>query len=142
MIPLDAVSLAANVVQFVGFGLDILSKANRIYKDGSLVEYKDVKNINTDLSNLTTRLRDGLVKCSTPPAEEEALQDICTGCLDVSEQMDCALPKLQLNGSASKWKSVRKAFKAVWGKEKLNELKARLDSYGQQMDRRVLVAIR
>jgi len=143
MLPLDAFSLAANVMQFISFGFDLISKTNDIAKHGSLVEDKDLQRVNIDLMDLTTKLDSELLKCQTGLTEDErALHEVCAGCLDVSKQLHAALQKLEAKGKANKWKSFRKALKAIWGKEKLNELKSRLDMYSQQMDRRVLVRIR
>jgi hypothetical protein len=141
MIPLDALSLAANVVQFVSFGVDLLSKANEIRKDGALKEFVDLSTINRDLTTVTEKLRVDLPH-GVLSEEEQALCDICTGCLEVSKQLQSGLAKLEIGPNAGKWKSVRKAFKVIWEKGKLTELKMRLEEYSNQLDRRVLVALR
>ncbi len=144
MEPLAALSIASSIVQFVDFGLKILSKARDIHRDGSIVEHKDLLTVAEDVKDHTTRLNK---EVSSIPAgalsdEEKALQELCQGCLVVAEEITNALDKMVLKGDRSKLKSFRTAFKAAWGKDRLSELKARLDLYNQQIDRRVLVSIR
>jgi hypothetical protein len=144
MDPITALSVASSVVQFVDFGFNILSKAREFHRDGSAVEHRDLLRVAEDNKSHTTKLHTELsnIPARALSEEDKALQELCQGCLGVAKDLTDALGKLVLKGNQSKWKSFRAAFKATWGKERLAELKARLELYNQQIDRGVLVSIR
>lgn len=141
MIPLDAVSLAANIIQFINFVVSLVSKADEIRKNGGLTEYVDLSTVNKDLISVTEKLKLGLPS-GVLTDDEQGIFSICTGCLEVSRQLQSALEELGVDADAGKWKSIRKAFKAIWGKKKLLELNTRLEDFSVQLDRRVLVSLR
>lgn len=136
MDPITALALAGNVLQFLEFSRKLIAKASKIHKDGSVVEYTDLQVVTDDLCHYTEQLRAGLI------TSEPEFHNICDGCLHVAQEMSQAIQALDVTGKPSKWKSFRQAFKSVWGKEHLAELKSRLDLYSDQMDRRMLVSIR
>jgi hypothetical protein len=141
MLPFDALSSAASVIQFVDFSIILLSKTKEIRRHGASTEFSGLSMVNRDLTTLAEKLRTGLPH-GVLTEDEQALRVICNGCLQVSEQFQVALKKLGIHQNAGKWKSFRKALKVVWGREKLNELRRRLDDYSHQLNRRVLVALR
>jgi hypothetical protein len=59
MDPLSALSLAGNIVQFVDFGLKLLSGAVELYKSpsGTLAAHHELELVTTDLSALVIKLR-------------------------------------------------------------------------------------
>ena len=143
-VSLAVVGLAGNVVQFVDFGCRILAKTRKIHRDGRVVEHKDLQLVTVDLIQYIKKIEEGLIMQQPGLAisEEADLVDIIHGCLDVANELVQALAKLDSGGQRTKWKSLRQALKSVWGKERLTDLKARLDLYSEQMDRRILISLK
>lgn len=63
MDPLTAFSLACGVIQVVDFSTKLLSKSREIYKNGSLVENKEIESMAKNLTNLRTDLN---ISITTP----------------------------------------------------------------------------
>ncbi|KAJ9160716.1 hypothetical protein NKR19_g3020 [Coniochaeta hoffmannii] len=146
MDPVTALGLAGNIVQFIDFTCNLLSKANDIHKDGFLVEYADMQLVNDDLREHVEGLRTRLQPLDTAEPmvcdNEKAFRKLCGKCLKVAAELEQALKLLQIHGKKTKWKSFRQALKSVWGKQHLTELKGRLDLYSDQLDRRLLADLR
>jgi hypothetical protein len=142
MLPLDALSLAANVAQFLDFSVALVAKTIEIRRDGAPKGHAAIGTINRDLIAMVQKLQNGL-PCGVLTEDEQALRVLCHKCIEVSQQLQAILKSLELNGNTGKWKhSVKKAFKAIRGKKKLDKLKKQLESYINQLDRRVLVEMR
>lgn len=135
-----AIGIAGNIVQFIDFGCKLLSKAKAIYRDGAAVEHTDLRKVTEDLTALITKLSEDIRQASA--SNEPELQELCEGCLGVAKELQHALTKVNASSGQGRWKSIRAALKAVWGKEHITELKGRLDAYSMQLDRRVLVGLR
>ncbi|KAF3942195.1 hypothetical protein ABW19_dt0209715 [Dactylella cylindrospora] len=144
MEPLAALAIATSVVQFVDFSSKLLSKAKNYHQDGSVVEHRDLSTVTEDLKSLTIELEASLSRIPSGGLsdDQKALQELCRSCLGVADELTEALKKLDLGSGSSRWKSLRTAFKAVCGKERLAELKAKLDIFSQQIDRRLLIDLR
>lgn len=142
MLPLHALGLTTNVAQFLDFSIAVVSTTIELRKNGAPEGYAAIGSISRDLVMLVQRLRDGL-PCGVLTEDEQALDVLCSKCSNVSRQLQAILKSLELNGNASKWRdSVKKVFKALRGKKKLDNIKKQLESYMDQLDRRVLVNLR
>lgn len=142
MLPLDALGLAANVAQFLDFSIAVVSTTIELRKNGAPEGYAAIGSISRDMVMLVRRLQDGLPR-GVLTEDEQALDVLCRKCIKVSQQLQAILKSLELNGNASNWRhSVKKAFKALRGKKKLDNIKKQLESYMDQLDRRVLVNLR
>jgi hypothetical protein len=62
MDPITALGVAGTIVQFVDFGIRVVSKSNKIYHsgDGSLAENYDLEKVANDLVVIQTQLRHAL----------------------------------------------------------------------------------
>lgn len=145
MDPFSALGLAGNIVQFLDFGCKLFSKAKDIHRNGSIAEHTDMLAVTDDLRRYTMKLHKGLRPTGTLQLalseDDTAFLDICDGCLKVAEELEQVVKTLQLPGRPSKWKSFRQALKSVCGKERLTELKTRLDLYNEQVNRRLLASV-
>lgn len=114
---LSALSLAAAVVQTVEFGFKVLSKGNELYKsaDGVLDNNAFLKVVVKDLKTLLSRI----TSSSTPASP--AFDHFRDESLKVANELLASLDKLKVKGRVSRWKSLRKALKAVAGKEKITK---------------------
>ena len=70
MDPLPALSVAGNIIQFIDFGVRLLSKARELYKspDGTLAVHDEITLITADLKALMKKLRQSA--CSDMGSEE------------------------------------------------------------------------
>jgi hypothetical protein len=147
MEPIAALSLASNIIQVVNFSASIVSKSSELYKsyNGRLVQHMDIAATSSDLNRLTTKLSAAIAPPSVPTVlseDELALHTLCKGAIDVSQELQDGLNKLQVNGAPSKWKSVRKALKSIWSNERISELQSRLALYRDELDTRILISMK
>lgn len=161
--PLDALSIAAAVVQFVEFSSRIISKGNEYHKsaDGALVENKELEAVATNVEELSARLHQSLdskakraLKKNLERSsnsqnqdqplsiEEQALRAVVDKCEVLATELLVALEQLKLSGRGSRWKSFRQAFKTVWTKEKIEAMLAKLGQAQQQLVVNLLVVLR
>jgi hypothetical protein len=131
----------------VNFSASIISKSSELYKsyNGRLVQHTDAAATSSDLNRLTTKLSASIAHPSVPTVlseDELALHTLCKGAIDVSQELQGGLNKLQVKGAPSKWKSLRKALKSIWSKERISDLQTRLAVYRDELDSRILIGIR
>ena len=141
--PLTAIGLAGNIVQLVDFCTKVVSKANRIYRsaDGSLAENFDAETVSRDLLYLTARIEAGS-RPSLASDEEHALEDLCTGCNDVAQELLAVLGSLRSGNKLGRWKSFKQALKNVWSKDRIEVLQTRLAGFREELDLHVLIDLR
>ena len=147
MEPIAALSLASNVIQVVNFSAGIVSKSSELYKshNGRLAQHTDIATTSSDLNQLTSKLSASIAPPSVPTVlfeDDFALHALCKRAIDVSQELQDGLNKLQVNGAPSKWKSLRKALKSIWGKERIAQLESRLAAYRDELDSRILIGIK
>ncbi|KAE9368295.1 hypothetical protein N431DRAFT_493784 [Stipitochalara longipes BDJ] len=147
MDPLSALSIAASVVQFVQFSASLVSKTHEIYtsNEGTLSANVQAEAATKLLIDLVDKLRDPPVTdCSFPPAEFQALGDICNECVGISNELLARLDKLRVQDSHNhrKWKSFRQALKSVWSKDGIEAIRKRLAAGKDELDMHLIVSIR
>ena len=135
---LAAISLAGNILQFLNFTADAISKSRQIYTSvsGTLKEHDDLESLTTDLKGLSGRLQTsvGLV--------DSILEQLCSSCSEVADDLLKALECLGVKGKQTRSQSLRKALKALWGKEKLKNLEERLAGFRQELTLHIAVELR
>jgi hypothetical protein len=138
--PLTAVGLVGNMVQFIDFGCKIVSNTTKMYRsaDSLLKENADLEIVTNDLISINTILTtSGAVTTADP-----ALDKLCTGCLEVSTELLAALAKVSAGKDPTKWRSVRKALRSVWSKDRISGLEARLGGFRDEVNLRIVVSLR
>jgi hypothetical protein len=125
MAALDALSLAATIVQFDDFASKLVSKGHHVYRsvDGALPHKFEMEAVATDLSHLTVRLR-SRQSLGNPYAlteDERALEALAEKCNEIATTVLGRLDKLKIKKEERHrgWKSVRQALKSVWNKKEL-----------------------
>ncbi|KAH7360260.1 hypothetical protein BKA65DRAFT_492710 [Rhexocercosporidium sp. MPI-PUGE-AT-0058] len=133
---LAALGLAAAVVQFVDFGSRLVSKGQQLYHSGALLD-------NVEIEDTATRLQ-ALVEPLQASQGEDPIVVICKACVSVSQELVNFLGRLKMptGNSHERWKSFRQALKSVSSKEKVKEIKLRLDSLRGELDTHVVLNIR
>ncbi|KAF2791935.1 hypothetical protein K505DRAFT_247779, partial [Melanomma pulvis-pyrius CBS 109.77] len=152
MDPLTAVSFASNIIQFVSFARDLVSKGKEIARnaDGALVENIEIESITQSIYDLNS----GLVAIPTKPANrfreqpklsksEQELQRLSEGSKEVAEELLAALQKLKVSDGKNKaWNSFRQALNSVLSAEKIEQLSTRLERYQAQINTALLLSLR
>ena len=144
---LSALSLASNIVQFLEFGLRVLSKGNKIYRsiDGALDENLDLEIVTNDLLVMQTKLK------RTPLASNnmqltsddvEAFNAMSESCAGVAEKLLERLNMVKVQGRFRRWNSLRQALKVVWSKKDIENMKNTLQSFRSEMQIHLLVSLR
>lgn len=147
MDPLSAVSLAGNIIQFVDFGIRVVSKGYQIYKsnNGALAEDRELEVVINDLLVLQAK-----IQCSVKPAKSEgempelnkSLEDLSTESSELAGMLLKRLNMAKAQGKRRIWKSLRQALKSVWSKREVDDMAKRLLVMKEQLQMRILVALR
>ena len=135
---LAAVSLAGNIVQFLDFIGDAISKSRQIHASvsGTLKEHDDLESLATDLKDLSGRLQ-----ASIGPADL-VLTHLCARCREVADELLKAVERLGIKEKHTRSQSLRKALKALWGREKLKILEERLAGFRHELTLHITVELR
>jgi hypothetical protein len=147
--PINALSLAANVFQFIDLGVKVVSKGKQIYRSqaGLTLNFLDLQIIAEDVSIVAGYIDRSLQVVSQVgglSAEDQALESLSRECLAAARELKGTLDtfKLEPATTARKWKSVRQALKSVWHKEKVDAMAERLRGFREQLDSGILVSLR
>jgi hypothetical protein len=145
--PLTTLSAASNVAQFIELVVKVVGKSRDIRNSASgiLDEHKHLDDVTKDLTTLTAKLRESLTVPDVPTcltADEQALSNLCAGCLEVSSQLAAALSRLKGKGNLGTFRSLRQALKCVWSKNDIDNLEKTVRVYREQLNTRVLVGLR
>jgi hypothetical protein len=138
--PLTALSVAANVVQFIDFGLKATSKAREIHKspNGALKENTRIETLTKDIAGATAKLEASAAATSG----NESLDDLCQQCATAANDLLAALNSLSVEGDKTRLKSARKGLKAMWGKKRVEDMRTRLQCWRDEIQFHVLVDLK
>lgn len=133
MDPFAAIGLAGNIITFLEFGYNVLSKAREIQNSG-----RGISSSNQALASMTQRLQDVASSLSGngTTAISESLAQLVAECHKTSQDLLNMLEKLRASSPASTRSSLRAAFREMSGKKKneVHELEKRLDRCRQQLN--------
>jgi hypothetical protein len=134
---LAAVGVISNVVQLVSFSSQVISKTIEIGRDadGALVENTAIQSAADHLVLLKDE-----VETSAKSTGDSALEKLCQDVTTTSSDLIAALQKLKAGGG--KWKTIRKALRSVWSKDKIHGLEHRLASFREELNLHIVVKIR
>ncbi|KAF2145650.1 uncharacterized protein K452DRAFT_211711, partial [Aplosporella prunicola CBS 121167] len=143
MDPLTAIGLASNVVQFITFASDLVSKGRVIYKsaDGQLVETLELSEI-TEILQAEIEVDHISTGGRLATKTDKQLEELCNGCRGVSTDLLRAIDALKFNGRHRKWNSFRQALQSIWKEEEIQSLTMRLERYRSQIDTTLLFSLR
>ena len=124
------IGLIANVFQFIDFGGKLIAKSTELYRssEGALAENIDVETATNHLLLLNSKLKD-----AATTAGDNALKSLCESCKSTADELLAALNEVKVNGEQDRWKSIRKALRSVWSKEKICELEGRLARFREEL---------
>ncbi|TGO26218.1 hypothetical protein BPAE_0064g00340 [Botrytis paeoniae] len=150
MNPLDALSLAGTIIQFVDFSSKVLAGTNELYKSGAeaLAIHQQLGLVADDLTKMSQRLSDsywglsGMGVISTP--SDDAFMFICRDASELSIELNSKLNKLKVTavGKRRKWETVMQALKSVWTEKELTALTNRLTLLRDSIQIHIVVDLR
>jgi hypothetical protein len=144
--PLTAISLAGNVAQFVDFSSKIISRTRELTKSSyrATQQAYNAEILIRDLIRVTEQVRGGArsASASSIVGKDAALEDLCDGCILLSERMIKRLEKLKLEEGAGKRQAFLHALKSVWSQKELESEESQLAIYRSQLEFRVLTSFR
>lgn len=132
---LAAISLAGNIIQFISFSSVLLSRSREIYHSasGSSAENVDLETISENIKDLSTQIHSNA-------NVSDRFRNIAVRCESVAKELLDAISKLQCKARAqgsqngpTKWQSFRKSLRSLWEKERIEELRSRLDQLRDQV---------
>ncbi|KAF8855038.1 hypothetical protein BDZ45DRAFT_22299 [Acephala macrosclerotiorum] len=136
--PLTALSVAGNICQFVDLAGKLFFETKEIYGSGtgSLASNDNLEQLTNEMLNITQKLKE------YPGIVDLELKALCKDCaVDANKLLD-ALNKLKVQGSKTRYKSMKKALKSVMGRREVRDLQARLAGYLVAINLRVAVNFR
>jgi hypothetical protein len=147
MDPLAALGLAAAVVQFVDFGIEIFRKSNEILHSasGASAENTSIKNTTSDLQVLLQNIKDSQppVNAGTDiPAEQVSLNSLVVSCNEVGDELLKLVRDVSAGPGAGKRKSLAAALSSAWSRKQIQEITDMLERYKKQLNMNILVALR
>ncbi|KAE8447855.1 hypothetical protein EG329_010084 [Mollisiaceae sp. DMI_Dod_QoI] len=139
--PLTALSLASSIVQFVDFGIKLVSDGYELYARGSLKSNDEVEQATRDLTQLTQNLaipsqsfaeRSGTAT-RLPSKDERRLQEIAEACKELGDQLLLTLEELKPRESQNGLESFRKTLRGVKKRGKVQDIEKRLKKMQDQL---------
>lgn len=146
MDPLAALSVVAAVIQFVDFGLRLVSDGAELYERGSVGRNDELELIARDL----TRLTDDIVAAPThwldSSEDEAALKKAAGLCQEIGNELLNHLEKLRVQPSGNRLRlgldSFRKSLRNVRKRNKTQSIETRLKRARGQVKMNVLNLLR
>jgi hypothetical protein len=150
MDPFTALSLAGNVVQFVDFGIRLVSRGSELYTSatGSLTANDELELVAADLNALTAKLRSSFnseqIECFTQEDQifADSFERICNEAAMIAEELMGDLDKLKVKGEHRKWKSLWIALHTAWPNHQAASLERRLSRLREALDTHILVSFK
>ena len=150
-----AISLAANIVQFIDFTSKVISTSNNLYSS-STTGSDWLQTITTDLTKVSASLKAPLARQNGNAVSENdrELLLLAGQCEEIATELLTTLstlrrkkesiPKIGHTPEALRvlWGNFRTALKTIWKEDKILELEKRVESFRQQLVLRILVSLR
>ncbi|KAM0156950.1 hypothetical protein ACHAPG_005034 [Botrytis cinerea] len=150
MNPLDALSLAGTIIQFVDFSSKVLDGTIELYRSGAetLAVHQQLGFVADDLAKISKRLSDsywglsGVGVIST--TSDDAFMFICRDASELSTKLKNKINNLKVTaiGRRRKWETVMQALKSVWTEKELTALTNRLELLRDSIQMHIVVDLR
>lgn len=148
--PITIIGLAASVAQIVDVTARLISKSCEIYanSEGAFQENADLEIIITDLQTTNAKVAKIPLQFGKEDDrlddDDRAIRGLCVGCNEVADELLGRLSLLKISKNdkeARKLESVKYAWKFMRSKRDLDSLAARVSSYRDQLQNRILVRL-
>lgn len=145
---LASIGLAANIAQFVGYGISIISDTREIYHSayGAKDENVELEHVVTNVMDINEQIIRGASACSSRKLspDEMALQNLAKDCQPLTEQLLSILQKLKPSDDAHfpELEALRKALRSTAKKREIEDLETRLHKIESQVSLRFMALFR
>ena len=143
MDPLSALSLAANVIQFVDFSFELLNSSRKIYNSisGTSEDGQHLQKVHSELPAFSTQLRDDknhsakVIPAENQSEHSSSLRETAEACRKDCERLLGIIEKLKVKSGTRRkwWQSFSIAILEVWKSKDVERLKKRIDEYRNSM---------
>ncbi|GLA87494.1 hypothetical protein AtubIFM56815_001920 [Aspergillus tubingensis] len=132
MDPLTAVGLASNIISFVDFTTQVISRCEELYRSGSgaLAENLELEELAINIRRLAEETR-----CTK---EDEILESLSSQCISVSDELIALLNSVKVKSDRRGWASIHQALKSVWKQSNIDDLQQRLNRIQTQLHNRLV----
>ncbi|KAI9707887.1 MAG: hypothetical protein M1820_004493 [Bogoriella megaspora] len=142
MAEIAALSLAANIVQFVGFGASFISKVWSIYRNS-----RDSLEELSDLETMAEYLKLNLADMNATGVEgqtdsQRSFHQLAKQCIALANEMTDGLRKIGISSKNRKRDALKAAVRLVWKEDEIHSQQQRLESIKQQLSLHILVLLR
>ncbi|KUJ20519.1 uncharacterized protein LY89DRAFT_682244 [Mollisia scopiformis] len=128
---LAVIGSVSAVVQLIDFSGKCISKGVELYRsgDGILDENAAIELAANHLTTLRVQVEDRAVRLN-----DAELQNLCSAIASASSDLSEVLAEVRMQGNKTKWKTLRKAIRSVWSKDKILDLEHRLCSFRSELN--------
>ncbi|KAL8869683.1 MAG: hypothetical protein Q9174_004086 [Haloplaca sp. 1 TL-2023] len=141
MEPVTAFSLVAGVIQVVDISFKAVARCRELYKDGSLAEHQETREITNALLQASRELNDFLTGLSAPQAKDDVeVFALSKKCSTIANDILLELEKLKPDRQSLR-QTVSKGFRTMMVSSILKDKQAKLERYQQALDTRILIRL-
>lgn len=136
---LAIIGIVGNILEFLDFTTELVSKSSEIYHSstGAAKSTANTETTARHLQLLATNLN------KTPVGtNDDGFDDLCKSCRDVADEILSALARVRAKNKNSKWESIRKALRTIWSKDEIAELERRLSGLRTELNLHITADIR
>jgi anti-sigma28 factor (negative regulator of flagellin synthesis) len=138
---LEALGLAANIMQVIGFAMNTASCCRAIY-NGDPTDETVLQEHATSLSNAASRLLDSPLKIQPHNPVEKDLLNVAKKCSEVAQQLQDELRSItNSHQQKNAYKAVKSITKSFFNKRKVEKLEKSLQNYRYSMETQILVQL-
>ncbi|RAH54201.1 hypothetical protein BO85DRAFT_428055 [Aspergillus piperis CBS 112811] len=127
MDPLTAVGLASNIISFVDFTTQVISRCEELYRSASGATTE-----NLELEELATNIR-RLAEETRCTKKDKILESLSSQCISVSDELIALLNSVKVKSDRRGWASIHQALKSVWKQSDIDDLQQRLNRIQAQL---------
>ena len=142
---LEAIGVAAAILQFVDFGSKLLVTGYDVYKSqtGATSQAIHTQSLCTELESISAQLGQAPLGGVTLSDKEQSLWRLADRAHDLAWHLELLLNSLKLKkGTFKSWGAIRQSWRILHQKDKIAELAAQLEEIRSLMDTNLLLLLR
>jgi hypothetical protein len=130
-----AFGVAGTLLQFIQFGLELLSLGKEIYESsaGTLAQSVDTRSIAHVWMERIENARGRIVE--TRADVDRNFEELCTSCWKVALHLSTIISRLKVHGKHKKWASFKAAVQSVMKKSEIENLTKRFETLRTEIHR-------
>ena len=139
-----ALSIAANIAQFIDLGRKFVTEARKIYQDGknNNASTPDLHKTTTALQRLLKDLQSAPEENEEPSENEQSICQLSRQCQDVATELLVSLNKIYLPGKPRRRDALKGAWMSTWKYEDIKLLHSKLNDFQQLLSLHLLASLR